>query len=211
MMATSVIGYLPEFNPEDDNTASYLEQVELFFEANNIAEEKKVAVFLFAVGQKTYEILRHHSAPKLPREKSFDEIVTLFKQQFQHSPVDAGKSTDSAQSQPSVSALATSVIGFLPEFNPENDNTASYLEKVELFFEANNIAEEKKVAVFLFAVGQKTYEILRHHSAPKLPREKSFDEIVTLFKQQFQRSPVDAGKSTDSAQSQPSGKKVNYS
>ena len=124
--------------------------------------------------------------------------------------------------------MATSVIGTLHEFDPEDQDTASYLEKVELFFEANNIAEEKKVAVFLTAAGQKTYEILRHHSAPKLPREKSFDEIATLFKQQFQHSPAhhqpeedhpaqvtenktDASKSTDSAQSQPSGKKVNYS
>jgi hypothetical protein len=124
--------------------------------------------------------------------------------------------------------MAISVIGTLPEFNPEEQDTASYLEKVELFFEANNIAEEKKVAVFLTAAGQKTYEILRHHSAPKLPREKSFDEIVTLFKQHFHHSPAhhqlkadyfaqvpenqtDASKSTDSAQSQPSGEKVNYS
>jgi hypothetical protein len=52
MMATSVIGTLPEFNPEEQDTASYLEKVELFFEANNIAEEKKVAVFLTAAGQK---------------------------------------------------------------------------------------------------------------------------------------------------------------
>ena len=119
MMASSVIGTLLEFNPEKQDIASYLETVELFFEANDIAEEKKVAVFLTAVGQTTYKILRHLSTPKLPREKSFDEIVTLFKQHFQHSPthhqpktdnpkqdpeneVDAGKSsTDSTQSQSS--------------------------------------------------------------------------------------------------------------
>ena len=79
-MATSVIGTLTEFNPEDQDVESYLENVELFFEANNIAEEKKVAVFLTAVGQKTYKILRQHSAPKLLRENSFEEIITLFKQ-----------------------------------------------------------------------------------------------------------------------------------
>ncbi len=126
--------------------------------------------------------------------------------------------------------MATSVIGTLPEFNPEEQDTASYLEKVELFFEANSIAEEKKVAVFLTAAGQKTYEILRHHSAPKLPREKSFEEILTLFKQHFHYLPAhhghqpkadysaqvpenqtDANKSTDSVQSQPSGRMVNYS
>ena len=119
MMATSFIGTLAEFNPEEQDIASYLEKVELFFIANNIAEEKKVAVFLTVAGQKTYEILRYHSAPKLPRERSFEEIVTLFKQHFQHSPthhqakadnpaqdpenqIDASKSsTDSAESQTS--------------------------------------------------------------------------------------------------------------
>ena len=123
--------------------------------------------------------------------------------------------------------MASSVIGTIPEFNPEEHNIASYLETVELFFEANDIAEEKKVAVFLTNVGQKTYKILRHLSIPKLPREKSFDEIVTLFKQHFQHSPThhqpkednpeqgpenetDAGKSsTDSTQSQTSGNTVN--
>lgn len=86
MMATSAIGALSEFNPEEQDFASYLEKVELFFEANNIAEEKKVAVFLTAAGQKTYEILRYYSAPKLPRERNFDEIVTLFKKHFQNLP-----------------------------------------------------------------------------------------------------------------------------
>ena len=123
--------------------------------------------------------------------------------------------------------MATSAIGTLAKFNPEEQDIESYLEKVELFFEANNIAEEKKVAVFLTAAGDKTYEILRHHSAPKRPREKSFEEIVTLFKQHFQRAPThhqaktdnpaqdiekqtDASKSSaDSAQSHISGKKVN--
>ena len=127
-----------------------------------------------------------------------------------------------------VMATSDSVIGTLPEFDPEDQDAASYLERVELFFEVNNIAEEKKVAVFLTAIGQKTYKILRHHSAPKLPMNKSFDEIATLFKQQFQHSPAhhqpeedhpaqvtenqtSASKSTDSAQSQHSEEKVNYS
>ena len=121
--------------------------------------------------------------------------------------------------------MATSIIGTLTEFNPEQQDVASYLEKVELFFEANNIAEEKKVVVFLAAIGQKSYEILRQHSAPKLPRERSYKEIVTLFKQHstsgsniFQRlstrhkaqDPENASKpSTDSARSQTSGKQVN--
>lgn len=100
MMATAIIGSLPEFNQEERDIASYLETVELFFEANNIAEEKKVAVFLTAAGQTTYEILRHHCAPKLPREKSFDEIVSLFKQHFQHLPAHCQAKADNHTQDP---------------------------------------------------------------------------------------------------------------
>ena len=100
MMASSVIGTLPEFNPEKHDAAFYLEIVKLFFEANDIAEEKKVAIFLTAVGQETYKILHHLSTPKPPREKSFDEIVTLFKQHFQHSPTHHQPKEDNPEQGP---------------------------------------------------------------------------------------------------------------
>ena len=128
--------------------------------------------------------------------------------------------------------MAISAIGTLAEFNPREDqNVASYVERVELFCEANNIVEEKqKVAVFLTAVGPKTYEILSHHCKPKSSKEKTFKEIVTLFKQQLgsntsqhslpqakadesaAQDPEGQAKtnklSTDSAEPQPQGKKV---
>ena len=44
---------------------------------------------------------------------------------------------------------------------PENGLFLSYLERVELFFDANDIVDEKKVAVFFSVVGSKTYSLLR--------------------------------------------------
>ena len=130
--------------------------------------------------------------------------------------------------------MATSAIGRLTEFNPKDQSVDSYLEMVESFFKVNNIAQESKVAVFLTAVGNKTYEILHTHSAPEQPEQKSYEEIVTLFKQHCSRSgstfkrlvsrlqmkentpaqdpegQTDASKSsTDSAQSPTSGEMVN--
>ena len=79
--------------------------------------------------------------------------------------------------------MATPSIGKVTEFNPEeNQETESYLEKFEWFCEANNIAEERKKAVFLASVGTKTYDILRRLCEPKLLKEKTFGEIVTLFR-----------------------------
>ena len=116
MMATSAIGTLPKFNPEDgQDVASYVEIIELFCEANNIAEEKqKVAVFLTAAGPKAYENLRHHCTPKLPKEKTFQEIVTIFKQLFgsntsQHSSSQAkgDESTQDPEGQATTEVRST--------------------------------------------------------------------------------------------------------
>ena len=49
-MATLQLGRLEEFQPEEDSIASYLERVELYFVVNDTNNDKKVPVFLSAVG-----------------------------------------------------------------------------------------------------------------------------------------------------------------
>ena len=39
--------------------------------------------------------------------------------------------------------------GKLQEYKPEAESIAAYLERVEIFFQANNIAADKQVPVFL--------------------------------------------------------------
>ena len=53
----------------------YLEQVELFFTANSIANDKKVAVFLSMVGGKTYSLLRDLLSPEKLQEKVATSVV----------------------------------------------------------------------------------------------------------------------------------------
>ena len=59
----TIYGQLREYQPKTENIAAYLEQVELFFQANSVAEDKTVAVFLSVVGSKTYLLLRDLLAP----------------------------------------------------------------------------------------------------------------------------------------------------
>lgn len=68
-------------------------------------------------------------------------------------------------------------LGKLEEFNPEADTIASYVERVELYFEANGVADAKKVAVFLNAIGMKTYSLLRDLLAYEAPREVPFEAL----------------------------------
>ena len=50
---------------------------------------------------------------------------------------------------------------------------------MELFFTANSIADDKKVAVFLSMIGGKTYSLLRDLIAPEKPQDKS--QSVLLY------------------------------
>ena len=52
------------------------------------------------------------------------------------------------------------------------------LRDVNLFFEANEIAAAKRVAVFLSAIGGGTYySLLRNLQAPTLPKDKTLGRI----------------------------------
>ena len=80
--------------------------------------------------------------------------------------------------------------GRIKEFHPEEESIESYLERVELFFTANEVADEKKVAVFLSIIGSKTYAILRNLVAPAKPSSKGFDALCAELKKHFQPSKI---------------------
>ena len=81
-------------------------------------------------------------------------------------------------------------IGQIQEFCPDSESFAAYVERVELFFTANDIPAEKKVPVFLSVVGGTTYGLLRNLLAPASPKDKSFKEIVDTPKAHFEPKPL---------------------
>ena len=63
--------------------------------------------------------------------------------------------------------------GRIEEFSPEKETISNYLERVEIFFQTNAIADEKKVPVFLSIVGGNIYALLRSLLSPTKPQEKT--------------------------------------
>ena len=61
-MATAVFGKLNSFQ-EEKKITEYLERVELYFVANDIANKKKVPVLLSIIGAKTYALIRSLMMP----------------------------------------------------------------------------------------------------------------------------------------------------
>ena len=84
----------------------------------------------------------------------------------------------------------TSTVGRLTEFDPRNDSITAYVERVNLYFMANEVADGKKVAVFLSAIGPKTYALLRNLTTPAAPAEKSFTQIVEILKGHYEPKPL---------------------
>ena len=76
--------------------------------------------------------------------------------------------------------------GQLQEFKPDSDSIKSYLERVSLYFAANDVADGKRVPVLLSSIGASTYAVLSDLLAPAKPAAKTFDEISTALSNHFE-------------------------
>jgi len=88
-----------------------------------------------------------------------------------------------------VMRMATQ-FGTLGEFRPETESILLYLERADIFFTANGVANNKKVAVFLSSVGGNTYSLLCDLLAPDKPQEQTMDTLSTTLKDHFQPKPL---------------------
>ena len=79
----SLFGQLHEYQTRQEPVSAYLEWVSLFFQANEIAEEKQVAVFLSAVGATVYVLLRGLLAPQKLQEKFLGDLFGALKMNFE--------------------------------------------------------------------------------------------------------------------------------
>ena len=86
--------------------------------------------------------------------------------------------------------IMAATIGTIQEFDGEVELVTAYLEQVQLFMDANTIANEKKVAVFLSLIGSKAYGVLRNILEPEKPASKSYEELRKVLKQHYEPQPV---------------------
>ena len=67
---------------------------------------------------------------------------------------------------------------------------SSYQERLEQFFLAKDVGDEKKVPVLLSVVGGHTYSILLDLTSPDIPGMKSYDKLTTILKRHFNPTPI---------------------
>ena len=79
--------------------------------------------------------------------------------------------------------------GKLDEFN-ETEDWRHYIERVNHFFEANEITDpDKRRSIFLVCVGAKTYKLVRSLVATEDPKDKSYEYLAKLLQDHFMPKP----------------------
>ena len=76
--------------------------------------------------------------------------------------------------------------GSISEFWHDSEDLATYLERMELYFSANDIPDPKQVPIFLNVVGSATYGLLRSLLAPVNPKDKSLAELMQTLRSHFE-------------------------
>lgn len=82
-----------------------------------------------------------------------------------------------------VSTMA--LFGIMGEFKTKKEPWSAYMERLAQFLEANDVAKGKKVAMLLIGMGATTYGLLRNLVQPNKPKDKMYDERVTVLKGTF--------------------------
>ena len=82
------------------------------------------------------------------------------------------------------------MLGFMDAYNPDTDDWSAYVERLDLFFLANEIKDDKKVAVLLTVLGTKAYSLLRTIIAPSKPAEKTYKQLVDAMKSYVEPKPI---------------------
>ena len=119
--------------------------------------------------------------PCAQKNYEIKNIVVLYQLsliQFRETQQIGDEDLDPTQKPEKVRTFATMPIGKIDAFDEANDDWNAYVERMELYFIANEIDKDKQVAVMLSLMGNKTYGLLRNLAAPAKPSTLSFKTIV---------------------------------
>ena len=82
------------------------------------------------------------------------------------------------------------IIGNVEQFDNQRTVFSEYKERLDFYFEANEITSEtKKKAVFLTVVGSATFSLVKDLVAPSKIADKSYEGICSVLKEHFEPPP----------------------
>ena len=82
------------------------------------------------------------------------------------------------------------LIGHIEPFQLGSDDWDQYTERLEQYFLANGIPEDKRVAAFVTIVGGKTYSLMSNILAPRKPPDLPYADLVAAMKAHLKPKPL---------------------
>ena len=75
-----------------------------------------------------------------------------------------------------------SLFGVVEDFDVKEGDFIEYIERLEHYFNANEVTDdEKKASILITVVGKDTYSILRSLVTPEKPADKGYVELKTIL------------------------------
>ncbi|XP_036815479.1 uncharacterized protein LOC118943635 [Oncorhynchus mykiss] len=122
------------------------------------------------------------------REEDFDPVAQQLASSEDEGRANENEAADQRPVEPEVKRMAS--IGKIDVFDDTQENWATYIERLEQYFIANDIADNKRVPALLSLIGPKTYSLLRDLTAPLKPSNKTFTEIVEILQNHLSPKPL---------------------
>ncbi|XP_026743672.1 uncharacterized protein K02A2.6-like [Trichoplusia ni] len=80
-------------------------------------------------------------------------------------------------------------VGKVRDFDIKNGNWSAYVDRLEMYFVANKIAEDLKLPTLIALIGEPAYELLSTLASPRKPSTLKYKEAVELLQAHLQPKP----------------------
>ncbi|XP_061705661.1 uncharacterized protein LOC133516658 [Cydia pomonella] len=77
-------------------------------------------------------------------------------------------------------------IGKIGEFCAASGNWSLYVERLEMYFKVNTIAEDLWLPTLIAVMGEETYDLLSNLVSPKKPAEMSYEQVTEVLRKHLQ-------------------------
>ena len=80
--------------------------------------------------------------------------------------------------------------GSIREFTEGGEAFEDYVDRLDAYMEANNVAQEQKVNVFISSIGPKAFKLLKNLCTPEHPKNKQYVDLCRILKGHYSPAPI---------------------
>ena len=72
----------------------------------------------------------------------------------------------------------------------ESEDFETYVDRIEMFFDANSVVNAKKVPTFLSLIGPQINDLLQNLVSPTMPKDCTYNDLVKALKTHYKQKVI---------------------